>query len=94
MTTCFLLQAGVALGLVRTASRRFPQWGDEFGALMVATIVVNQLVGPPMFRAAIVAVGESGVDPRPGSIRAASDAADSDADADAGAKIASAAAEV
>ena len=44
--------------------------------------------------AAIVAVGESGVDPRPGSIRAASDAADADADADAGAKIASAAAEV
>ena len=84
----------MALGLVRTAARRFPQWGDEFGALMVATIVVNQLVGPPMFRAAIVAVGESGVDPRPGSIRAVSDSADSDADADAGAKIASAAAEV
>ena len=93
MTTCFLLQAGVALGLVRTASRRFPQWGDEFGALMVATIVVNQLVGPPMFRAAIVAVGESGVDPRPGH-KAAADAADSVADADAGAKITSAAAEV
>ena len=84
----------MALGLVRTAARRFPQWGDEFGALMVATIVVNQLVGPPMFRAAIVAVGESGVDPRPGSIRAASDSADSVADADAGAKITSAAAEV
>ena len=85
----------MALGLVRTAARRFPQWGDEFGALMVATIVVNQLVGPPMFRAAIVAVGESGVDPRPnGSMREASDSADSDADADAGAKIASAAAEV
>ena len=80
--------------MVRTAARRFPQWGDEFGALMVATIVVNQLVGPPMFRAAIVDVGESGVDPRPGSIRAVSDSADSDADADAGAKIASAAAEV
>ena len=84
----------MALGLVRTAARRFPQWGDEFGALMVATIVVNQLVGPPMFRAAIVAVGESGVDHRPGGIKAVSDAADSVADADAGAKIASAAAEV
>jgi len=86
----------VALGLVRTAARRFPQWGDEFGALMVATIVVNQLVGPPMFRAAIVAVGESGVDPRPGSIRAEFDASDSVADAKVtpGAKITSAAAEV
>ena len=29
---------------------------------MVATIVMNQLVGPPMFRAAIVSVGESGVE--------------------------------
>jgi hypothetical protein len=46
-----------------------------------------------MFRAAIVAVGESGVDPRPGH-KAAADAADSVADADAGAKITSAAAEV
>jgi Kef-type K+ transport system membrane component KefB len=61
----YVTQAGVALGLVRTAAARFPQWGDEFGALMVATIVMNQLVGPPMFRAAIVSVGESGVDPGP-----------------------------
>ena len=85
----------MALGLVRTAARRFPQWGDEFGALMVATIVVNQLVGPPMFRAAIVAVGESGVDPRPGSIRAEFRCGGfSRRRGTAGAKITSAAAEV
>ncbi len=66
----YVTQAGVALGLVRTAAARFPQWGDEFGALMVATIVMNQLVGPPMFRAAIVSVGESGVDPGPTPDRA------------------------
>ena len=69
----YVTQAGVALGLVRTAAARFPQWGDEFGALMVATIVMNQLVGPPMFRAAIVSVGESGVDPGPTPNRAASE---------------------
>jgi len=69
----YVTQAGVALGLVRTAAARFPQWGDEFGALMVATIVMNQLVGPPMFRAAIVSVGESGVDPGPTPNRSASE---------------------
>lgn len=70
----YVTQAGVALGLVRTAAARFPRWGDEFGALMVATIVMNQLVGPPMFRAAIVSVGESGVDPGPtANVKAASE---------------------
>jgi hypothetical protein len=51
-------QAGVALGLARTVLARFPLWGGDFYALMVATIVLNQAVGPPLFRAAIVAVGE------------------------------------
>lgn len=51
-------QAGVALGLARTVLARFPAWGGDFYALMVATIVLNQAVGPPLFRAAIVAVGE------------------------------------
>jgi Kef-type K+ transport system membrane component KefB len=51
-------QAGVALGLARTVLARFPAWGGDFYALMVATIVLNQAVGPPLFRAAVVAVGE------------------------------------
>ena len=58
-------------------------------------IWVTQRLGTSAMRkqpAAIVAVGESGVDPRPGSIRAELDASDSVAGADAGAKIVSAAA--
>ena len=51
-------QAGVALGLARTVLARFPVWGPDFYALMVATIVLTQAVGPPLFRAAIVAMGE------------------------------------
>ena len=51
-------QAGVALGLARTVLARFPQFGDQFYGLMVATVLVNQVVGPPLFRAALVAVGE------------------------------------
>ena len=53
-----MTQAGVALGLARTVLARFPVWGPDFYALMVATIVLNQAVGPPLFRAAIVAMGE------------------------------------
>lgn len=55
----YVTQAGVALGLARTAVQRFPDWGQDFNALMVAVIVLNQLVGPPMFRAAIIAVKEN-----------------------------------
>ena len=57
----FVTQAGVALGLIRTMERKFPGWGEDLGSLMVACVVVNLLVGPPLFRNAIVAVGESGV---------------------------------
>ena len=57
----FVTQAGVALGLVRTMERKFPGWGEDLGSLMVACVVVNLLIGPPLFRNAIVAVGESGV---------------------------------
>ena len=55
----YVTQAGVALGLARTAVQRFPVWGQDFSDLMVAVIVCNQLVGPPLFRAAIIAVGEN-----------------------------------
>lgn len=51
-------QAGVALGLARTVKVRFPEWGESFYALVVSTIVINQVVGPPLFRAALVSVGE------------------------------------
>jgi len=55
----YVTQAGVALGLARTAVTRFPAWGEDFSAIMVAVIVMNQVLGPPLFRAAIIAVGES-----------------------------------
>jgi Kef-type K+ transport system membrane component KefB len=55
-----ITQAGVAMGLVRSCERRFPGWGEDFAALAAATIVLNSFVGPPAFRAAIVAAGESG----------------------------------
>lgn len=51
--------AGVALGLARTVLARFPDWAGDVYALLVAGIVLNQAVGPPLFRAALLAVGET-----------------------------------
>lgn len=56
------MQAGVALGLTRMAAVRFPHWGAEFQTLMATVIVANLIIGPPLFRAAIVTTGESRMD--------------------------------
>eukprot|EP00884_Botryococcus_braunii_P017296 jgi/Botrbrau1/424/Bobra.110_2s0074.1 len=53
-----ITQAGVALGLARIASTRFPAWGPEFAALMMSIIIMNLFTGPPLFRAAVIAMGE------------------------------------
>ncbi len=53
-----LPQAGVALGLVRLAERAFP----TFGALMfngvLASVIINELVTPPLVKYAIFKAGE------------------------------------
>lgn len=53
----FLTQAGVTLGLAQSASAHF-QWGPDFAATIVAVVVCNQVVGPPLLKRAIKAVGE------------------------------------
>lgn len=64
----FLAQAGVTLGIANLVRERFPLWGTEVAALVVAMIAVNQIIGPPAFRYALVKSGESG---RTGSRRRA-----------------------
>ena len=53
------MQAGVALGLVKTVSARFPDWGPTFSAVMVSVIILNLVTGPPLFRGAVIASGEA-----------------------------------
>ena len=53
------VQAGVALGLARMVGVRFPTWGPQFQTLAVSTIILNLCIGPPMFRSAIIGMGES-----------------------------------
>lgn len=55
----YITQAGVALGLTTLIAAEFPSWGYEFQTIIIAIIVLNQLIGPPLFKMAINFVGES-----------------------------------
>ncbi len=56
----YLTQAGVAIGLAQLVARKFPEIGNLLITLVMATITVNQVVGPITFKAALHIVGESG----------------------------------
>lgn len=55
----YLTQAGVALGLATIVSDVFPVWGNQFETIIIAIIVINQLIGPPLFKWALNYVKES-----------------------------------
>lgn len=55
----YLTQAGVALGLATIISHEFPSWGRQFETIVIAIIVINQLVGPSLFKIALNYVKES-----------------------------------
>lgn len=46
----YITQAGVALGLATIVSSEFPEWGHSFETIIIAIIVINQIVGPPLFK--------------------------------------------
>ncbi|UCC81937.1 MAG: cation:proton antiporter [Gemmatimonadota bacterium] len=59
----FIAQAGVTLGLATIVRDRFAEWGgDQVAAVIIAMIAVNQLVGPPLFRLALLRGGEASPD--------------------------------
>lgn len=55
----YVTQAGVGLGLATIVANTFPAWGNEFATIVIAVIVLNQFVGPPLFKWSINLVGES-----------------------------------
>jgi Trk K+ transport system NAD-binding subunit/Kef-type K+ transport system membrane component KefB len=55
----YVTQAGVGLGLATIVEGAYPDWGNEFATLVIAVIVINQVVGPPLFKWAIHKVGEN-----------------------------------
>jgi Trk K+ transport system NAD-binding subunit/NhaP-type Na+/H+ or K+/H+ antiporter len=54
----YVTQAGVGLGLAIEVSGEFTVWGNEFATIIIAVIVLNQFIGPPVFKWAIEKVGE------------------------------------
>jgi Kef-type K+ transport system membrane component KefB len=56
----FLSQAGVSLGMATIVGTSFPEWGDEFMALVLAIIAINQIVGPVFLQNLLVKVKETG----------------------------------
>jgi len=55
----YLTQAGVALGLATIISDVFPVWGNQFETIVIAIIVINQIIGPPLFKWSLNFVKES-----------------------------------
>lgn len=55
----YVTQAGVGLGLATKVAGEFSVWGAEFATIIVAVIVLNQFIGPPLFKWAISYKGEA-----------------------------------
>jgi trehalose 6-phosphate synthase len=53
-------KAGVTLGLAILVATEFPEWGSRFEVLVVAIIAIHELVGPILFKSALVKAGEVG----------------------------------
>lgn len=55
----YVTQAGVGLGLATIIANAFPSWGKQFETIVIAVIVINQIVGPPIFKWALHKVNET-----------------------------------
>lgn len=53
-----LPQAGIALALATAVKSTFKPWGEAVGTILLGTVVVNEVLGPILFRAALVRAGE------------------------------------
>jgi len=54
----YVTQAGVGVGLATIIATEYSGWGGEFATIMISVIVLNQVVGPPLFKWALHLVGE------------------------------------
>jgi len=55
---CMLPQAGIALALATTVKSQFKPWGEAVGTILLGTVVVNEVLGPILFRSALARAGE------------------------------------
>lgn len=59
----YISPAGVSIGLAAIVANEFQDWGTELASIILAVIILNQLIGPPLFKWALFYVGESHVRP-------------------------------
>ncbi len=57
----YVTQAGVGVGLATIIATEYEGWGGVFATVMISVIVLNQIVGPPLFKWALHLVGETHV---------------------------------
>ncbi len=55
----YITQAGVGLGLAKEVVVEFPEWGNPFATIIISIIVLNQIIGPIMFKYAIKLMKEN-----------------------------------
>jgi Kef-type K+ transport system membrane component KefB len=54
-----LSQAGLTLGLTVVIARTFPEFGEGFRSLAIASVALNEMVGPVLFKLALDRTGET-----------------------------------
>ncbi|MHC4780323.1 MAG: cation:proton antiporter, partial [Planctomycetota bacterium] len=55
----FVTQAGLSIALATQLSTSFGEWGAQLGSLLIASIAINQVIGPVAFKFALDRAGET-----------------------------------
>jgi len=55
-----LSQSGIAIGLCVLLAKHFAGWGEGASACLLGAVMINEMVGPVFFRAALMKSGEAG----------------------------------
>ena len=63
--TGLVSQAGIAIGIGATVERTYPRFGGAFSALTIATVAINEMVGPIIYKTTLDRIGESSRAPEP-----------------------------
>lgn len=57
--SALISQAGLTLGLSVVIARTFPEFGEGFRSLVIASVAVNEMIGPVLFKLALDRSGEA-----------------------------------
>jgi Trk K+ transport system NAD-binding subunit/Kef-type K+ transport system membrane component KefB len=55
----YVTQAGVGLGLAKHIASSYSGWGESFATLIIAVIIINQVLGPPLMKLSLFLVEEA-----------------------------------